>query len=261
VREEWVDEGPVRDEAAAAVERARGETQNRQGITGRRKRFGPNPVAPEVAALIVAAAGQRRGERLVDFLGGAIEALDDDRLDDAHRALGPLLREVPDVAEVHEIAGKVAYRRGEWKRAVRELEEYRVRRPDDLTIVPVLADCHRALGKHTVVDELWRQLGEASPRPDVLAEGRIVAAGSLADRGEVRTAIALLERSTGRPRKVRDHHLRQWYVLADLYDRSGATVEARRLFERVAEHDVEFFDVTDRLRALGGARRSGRSVR
>ena len=53
------------------------------------------------------------------------------------------------------------------------------------------------------------------------------------------------------PRRVREHHLRQWYVLGDLYDRAGDTIQATRWFQLVAEHDPAFVDVVDRLRALG----------
>ena len=58
-------------------------------------------------------------------------------------------------------------------------------------------------------------------------------------------------RATQVPKRVRDHHLRQWYVLGDLHDRAGDTLEATRWFELVADHDRDFVDVVDRLRALG----------
>lgn len=250
--ERWVDEGPVRDDARQAVARGRQTappSQSTQSTTRRRR--GPKPVASDVVGAIEKAVGPRRAQRLVTFLSDAAQALADDRLEDAHRNLGPVLREAPDVAEVRELAGQVAYRRGEWKRAVRELEAFRLMRPDDVEALPVLADTYRALGRHGEVDRIWRELREASPRPEVMVEGRIVAAGSLADRGRLDQAISLLERSAARPKRVRDHHLRQWYALADLYDRSGEPVEARRLFARIAEHDRDFFDVAERLAALG----------
>jgi len=53
------------------------------------------------------------------------------------------------------------------------------------------------------------------------------------------------------PKRVREHHLRQWYVLADLHDRAGDTIAARRWFREVAHHDPGFADVDERLRALG----------
>ena len=84
-----------------------------------------------------------------------------------------------------------------------------------------------------------------------MAEARIVVAGSLADRGELKQAIELMQAAAKPPKRVRDHHLRQWYVLADLYDRAGDTVTAARWFREIAARDVAFADVRDRLRALG----------
>jgi len=40
-------------------------------------------------------------------------------------------------------------------------------------------------------------------------------------------------------------------VLADLYDRTGDPISARRWFSSVLDFDDEFGDVRDRLRALG----------
>ena len=54
-----------------------------------------------------------------------------------------------------------------------------------------------------------------------------------------------------KPKRVRDHHLRQWYVLGDLHDRAGDPITATRFFERVAANDVEFSDVRSRLDSLG----------
>jgi hypothetical protein len=53
------------------------------------------------------------------------------------------------------------------------------------------------------------------------------------------------------PRRVRDHHLREWYVVGDLYDRLGEPIAARRWFTTVAERAPDFADVSDRLRTLG----------
>ena len=82
----------------------------------------------------------------------------------------------------------------------------------------VLADAYRATRRYDAVAELWDELKAASPDPGLMAEGRIVAAGALADQGDLAGALQLLARAREAPKKVRDHHLRQWYVLGDLYD-------------------------------------------
>ena len=115
----------------------------------------------------------------------------------------------------------------------------------------MLADCYRAMKRYDVVTELWDDLKGASPAPALMAEGRIVAAGALADQGDLRGALSMMAKAREVPKKVRDHHLRQWYVLGDLLDRSGEIVEARRFFGMVAQADAEFADVMQRLAALG----------
>jgi hypothetical protein len=51
-------------------------------------------------------------------------------------------------------------------------------------------------------------------------------------------------------KKPREHHVRQWYALADLFDRAGDIPRARDLFNRVASVDPDAFDTRQRLRAL-----------
>jgi tetratricopeptide (TPR) repeat protein len=108
----------------------------------------------------------------------------------------------------------------------------------------------RALHRYRKVESLWDELRQASPSAEAVAEGRIVMAGSLADQGDITGAIRLLERSRTLDKKPRDYHLRQWYALADLYERAGDVPQARDLFRRVTSHDPDAFDATERLRAL-----------
>jgi tetratricopeptide (TPR) repeat protein len=115
----------------------------------------------------------------------------------------------------------------------------------------MLADSYRALGRHAKVKELWTELREASPSPEAVAEGRIVAAGSLADQGKLSDAVKLLESAPPVRGRVAERHMRTWYALADLYERSGELSKSRSLFRRVVQQDAEFADAADRLRALG----------
>ena len=82
----------------------------------------------------------------------------------------------------HEIVGQAFYAMGQWRKAIAELE---LARQLDGSLVhhPVLADCYRALKRYDKVDELWRELKEASPEPALMAEGRIIAAGALRRSG------------------------------------------------------------------------------
>jgi tetratricopeptide (TPR) repeat protein len=77
----------------------------------------------------------------------------------------------------------------------------------------------------------------------------LVAAGILSDRGDLSGAVKLLESSLRRS-KPKPLHLRQWYALADLYERAGELPRARDLFSRIATVDPDAYDVRQRLVAL-----------
>lgn len=244
----WIDEGVaddgVRRAAAGATSRA-----TAAGI-GRRRRD-TKALDPAVATEITnAASDRRRAARLVDRLAEAQTALDRDRLDEARRLVAPLLKEVPGIAAVHELAGFVGYRLGRWRDAVRELEAAQAIH-SRVELLPALADSYRALRRWNDVERIWSTIKEISPSQDVLAEGRIVAAGAHADRGDLTSALKVMAGVGPRPKRVRDHHLRQWYVLGDLNDRAGNPIEAVRWFDLIARGNPEFVDVVARLRALG----------
>ena len=162
--------------------------------------------------------------------------------------LRPLARAVPTAPAVRELLGLTLYRLGQWRTALKELEEYRTM-TGSYDQMPVMMDCHRALHFHPGVDELWEDLRQTSPSGELVAEGRIVMAGSLADRGKLPAAIRLLSRDSN-VRKPHLHHLREWYALADLYERAGDVTRARDLFSRIDAFDPGVFDTHDRLRAL-----------
>ena len=164
------------------------------------------------------------------------------------------------MAAVRELAGLAAYRAGRWREAARHLEALRTLE-DSTDHLPVLMDCQRALHKPRKVADLWAELRQSSPDPDVLAEGRIVAAASLADAGDLQGAITLLA-GAGASRALRNpsgRHVRQWYVLGDLYERAGDVPRARQYFERVGKAEPQAYDVSARLAALGSTGRPRRS--
>jgi tetratricopeptide (TPR) repeat protein len=241
-QEEWIDEGALRAEASGAASRA---------AAPRPKARRPRGLGPDASTAISASARDpKRAQVLTDRLAQAQEALDRERFDEARRIALPLLRELPDVAAVHEVLGLTAYRTGKWKQAAAELETAQALHPS-VELLPVLADVYRAQRRFGDVERIWTSIREISPSQEVLAEARIVAAGAQADQGDLKAALRIMGRSADVPKRVRDYHLRQWYVLGDLHDRAGDTLEATRWFELVARQDRDFVDVVDRLRALG----------
>ena len=204
----------------------------------------PAPVLDELTT----ATGDLRGRKLADRLGQATNAYEHERYPEARRILTPIIKAAPSAGAAKELYGLTLYRMGHWRLALKELEAARAL-TGSYDQLPVMMDCLRALRRYRDVKALWDELREASPSAEVVAEGRIVMAGALADQGDLPKAINLLER-TRTVKKPSDHHLRQWYALADLYERAGDIPRARDTFNRIASIDRSAFDTRERLRAL-----------
>jgi tetratricopeptide (TPR) repeat protein len=181
-------------------------------------------------------------------LADATRAYSADRYHDALRMLRKLSSQAPTSGPVKELLGLTLYRLGKWPLALRELEAHH-QLSGSYDQFPVIADCYRALRRYDEADATWAALRQASPSPEVIAEGRLVAAGSLADQGDLRGAVKLLEVSLRRS-KPKGFHVRQWYALADLYERAGELPRARDLFTRIAAADPDAYDVRQRLIGL-----------
>jgi tetratricopeptide (TPR) repeat protein len=250
--DQWVDEGPVRTVAELAVDRAGGSgtPSSAKGAREQRQRE-PKPIAEDVVHELAQAAEARRVPKLKERLEAARGAFERERYGDTKRIIAKLAAEVPTSASVRELHGLTLYKLERWRQAASELEVYRTL-TGSVDQNPVLADCYRALRRFTQVADLWEELGSVSPSPEIMAEGRIVMAGALADQGNLQAGIVLLEKATGSaPKKVRDFHLRTWYALGDLYDRAGESPKARQLFRRIESVSPDFADVPARLATLG----------
>ncbi|HVA04523.1 MAG TPA: tetratricopeptide repeat protein [Acidimicrobiales bacterium] len=263
----WVFDGVATDDpdtGGRASKSRRGSNPGRVSSTDRR----PSPTSPkdpealptDVVEEITGAVGRAKAGKVADRLAAAARAYERDRYPEALRITRDLVDQVPESAAARELHGLVCYRLGRWREAVRHLDAARKLSGGDPSQVPVLMDCHRAMGHHRRVEALWKELRGLSPSADVLVEGRLVLAEDLAEVGKLDEAIVVLA-TAGAAKNLRnpgDRHLRQWYVLADLYERAGNVPLARELFARVASVDPELADVTDRLLALGSPRRRQR---
>jgi tetratricopeptide (TPR) repeat protein len=244
VQVELIEADGVRQAARKAVRRG-GAVPTPEAAGSRRRKPPPKALVEELEP-IAGSGAPKIAARLADA-GRAFEA---ERFGEAQKILGPLARRAPDSAAVRELHGLTLYRLGRWAAAAKELEAFR-----ELTGSteqhPVLADSYRALRRYDEVESLWNELREASPSAELVAEGRIVFAGSLADRGELARAIATVEPSVRRIKSPRHpHQLRLLYVLGDLYERAGDVPRARQLFDRVLAADPDFGDARSRRRQL-----------
>jgi tetratricopeptide (TPR) repeat protein len=238
----------IEEEATGAV--ARGRSRTARGPARRSSRPESQDVDEDSwQADIVKAVGGNRATRFTQRMKDASRAYDAERYGDASRMLRQLAEQAPGAAAVRELYGLTLYRMQRWRPAVRELEAFQTL-SQSTEQHPVLADCFRALRQYDKVDELWAELRASSPSAELVTEGRIVYAGSLIDRGDVRGAVTTLEQGFSFPKRAQVHHLRRAYALADAYERAGEVVRARELFQRIAAEDREFADVVNRVRSL-----------
>jgi len=262
--EEVVDEAPRRgrrpvvDDAepdAMPPGRARPTTTTRSSS---KETVLPSEVVNELAA----ALGRDNATKLTERMAQGARAYERDRYTEAFRITKNIVEQVPESAAARELHGLVCYRLGRWTQAIGHLEAARrLDGDEDTSQLPVMMDCHRALHRHRRVAALWEELKASSPSPDILAEGRMVLASDLADQRKLNAAVEVLA-SSGAAKNLRhpsDRHVRQWYVLADLYERAGDAAHARELFGRVAAADPELADAADRYTTLGRRTRRPRA--
>ena len=246
-RERWQDEGSTRKPSGG---RNSNRAPRRDDDDDRLMTVSIKNVEPGDANKIKEQLGAT-ADRAIERLARALHAFEAHRYSESRKLIMPLLSQVVGLAIVHEVAGLSMYRLGRWQDAADQLEIARGIKPAEVVNHPVLADCYRALRRYEKVTELWESMKLLSPPAALLAEGRIVAAGALADQGELQSAVRMMTHGTSDPHKVQEHHLREWYVLADLYDRAGDVASARRLFLKIQNSDAKFADVADRLNTLG----------
>lgn len=229
--EEWVREDrPVRAERDEVVD------------------VGPKPEV-DVAEFESLVTG-RRAKTLAGRVAEAADHYAHERYVDARRLLRPIAEEVPGSATVRELYGLTQYCLGNWNEAARQLEALRELPNYNCDQHPVLMDCYRGLKRWSLVDELWAELRDTSPSRDLVIEGRIVVAGSLAERGQMAAAVRELEKGWKAPKKPSISDVRRAYALADLYERSGELPRARNLMGWVASVAPEFADAAERAESL-----------
>ncbi len=181
-----------------------------------------------------------------------IGAYERERYRDASRMLKTVVDAVPNAPSARELLGLSQYHLGHWKAALGNLEAFSAL-TGSVDQHPVRMDCQRALGRPKLVEALFIELRQGSPDAEVLSEGRLVLAGTRADGGDLADAVSLLVEA-GAGRMVRgpaERHLRQWYVLGDLMERSGDVPKARELFSRIHGFEADAYDVVERLESLG----------
>lgn len=150
---------------------------------------------------------------------------------------------------IREALGVARYHNGDFAVAHSELLAYR-RLSGRQDQNHLLADCARAAGRPDKVAEYVQAMDPGTVPADRIAEGILVLAGERADRGDVEGALRTLERADLEPVEVAEHHVRLWYLAAELSERVGNADAARDYLEAISAIDPEYLDVADRLAGL-----------
>jgi tetratricopeptide (TPR) repeat protein len=146
------------------------------------------------------------------------------------------------VAAVREAAGLAAYAIERYAEALAELRAAR-RMSGDQSLLPLMADCERGLGR----PERALALAGSPDAAKLDAAGRIelliVASGARRDLGQPEAALLLLQGAELRPGRRRPWSARLFYAYAEALLAAGRRDEALTWFGHAADADDE--DETD----------------
>ena len=156
----------------------------------------------------------------------------------------------PRLAVVREAAGEAAYVAGHYAEALADLRAAK-RMNGATAYLPMMADCHRALGQPDQAVKLAKSPSVASFPPAAKAEMTIVEAGARRDLGQVDAALRILEQAPLMSKSRDAWVVRLRYAYADALEEAGRTEEALAWFHRTEAIDAdEITDAAERAEAL-----------
>ena len=128
------------------------------------------------------------------------------------------------IAAIREAVGIAAYRCGDWAQALSELRAAR-RMGSKSSLLALIADCERGLGRPERAIELARGAEAAQLSGDDADELRIVVAGARSDLGQLEQALTVLSTPQLDPSRTGSTAARLFYAYADTCWRSAATTK------------------------------------
>ena len=146
------------------------------------------------------------------------------------------------LAVVREAVGETAYAAGHYAEALAELRA--AKRMNGATdYLPIMADCHRALGHPEQAIKLARTPSVANFAAPAKAEMTIVEAGARRDMGQVDAALRTLEQAPLMSSSREPWVVRLRYAYADALVAAGRREEALAWFHRT--HAIDSEQLTD----------------
>jgi len=155
------------------------------------------------------------------------------------------------IAAIREAVGIAAYHCRDWAQALAELRAAR-RMGSKSSLLALIADCERGLGRPERAIELARGPEAAQLSGDAADELRIVAAGARSDLGQLEQALTVLSTPQLDPKRTGSTAARLFYAYADTLLALGHDDEALQWFLCSAAADIEgVTDAEDRVSELG----------
>jgi tetratricopeptide (TPR) repeat protein len=151
---------------------------------------------------------------------------------------------------VREATGEAAYAAGHYAEALAELRAAK-RMNGATAYLPIMADCHRALGKPQEALKLAKSPSVANFSPEAKAEMTIVEAGARRDLGQLDAALRTLELAPLASKSRSSWVVRLRYAYADTLQAAGREQDALAWFHRTHAIDgEELTDADERAEAL-----------
>ncbi len=194
-----------------------------------------------------AVSGQLKGlpeklaNRVARHLAAAQMLIDDDPETAYQHTLAARAR-APRLAVVREATGEAAYASGHYAEALAELRAAK-RMNGATAYLPIMADCHRALGKPQDALKLAKSPSVANFAPEPKAEMTIVEAGARRDMGQLDAALRTLELAPLQSKSRGSWVVRLRYAYADTLEAAGRDQDALAWFHRT--HSIDADQLTD----------------
>lgn len=146
------------------------------------------------------------------------------------------------LAVVREATGEAAYAAGHYAEALAELRAAK-RMNGATAYLPIMADCHRALGRPQEALKLAKSPSVANFAPEAKAEMTLVEAGARRDLGQLDAALRTLELAPLTSATRASWVVRLRYGYADTLEAAGRDRDALAWFHRT--HAIDSDEITD----------------
>ncbi|TIC85726.1 tetratricopeptide repeat protein [Nocardioides sp. GY 10127] len=218
-----------------------------EGITGREL---DRSVAAQLKGL-----PEKVSARVARHLAAAGALIESDPETAYGHAVAAKLR-APRLAVVREAAGEAAYAAGHYAEALADLRA--AKRMNGATdYLPIMADCHRALGQADQALKLAKSPSVANFAAPAKAEMTIVEAGARRDLGQIDAALRTLELAPLQSKSREAWVVRLRYAYADALVEAGRPADALAWFHRTYAIDAD--QLTDAAERAAELEKNGAS--